>query len=168
MPSNKTPLIPLIRGLHFVEDAILVGLLLAMIIMAVLQIFIRNFFDSGIFWGDGFVKVVVLWIGLMGAMIASRSHHHICMDVLSRFLPERFKRLSDLTVYVFTCIICALMTWHSLSFVFMEYQDGMTAFASVPVWICESIIPAAFGIMACRYLIFSVNSLRMVFRGPRS
>jgi TRAP-type C4-dicarboxylate transport system permease small subunit len=45
--------------LHKIEDSILVGLLLLMICMAVLQIFMRNLFDSGILWGDALVKVLV-------------------------------------------------------------------------------------------------------------
>jgi len=38
--------------LYRVEDSILVGLLLLMITMAVLQIFLRNLFDTGIVWSD--------------------------------------------------------------------------------------------------------------------
>ncbi len=160
MPSNS----PVIKFLHKIEDTILIGMLLAMIIMAVLQIVLRNLFDSGIFWGDGLVKVLVLWIGLVGAMIASRNNHHISIDVISRFLPPGLKKLSNLIISIFTTAICWIMTWYSFSFVMLEKEDNMTAFANVPVWICESIIPVAFGIIGLRYLILSFQSLVLLFK----
>ncbi len=157
MPSNKKK-IPIISYLQKLEDGILITLLLVMIIMAVLQIVLRNMFNSGILWGDGLVKVLVLWIGLVGAMIASRDNNHISIDVISRYLPESVKKLSDLLIYGFTTLVCGTMAYFSYTFVLLEKTDGMTAFAQVPAWICESIIPIAFGIICIRYLILSFHT----------
>ena len=162
MPSNQHPVI---RILHRVEDGILISLLLVMIIMAVLQIALRNLFDSGILWGDAFVRVLVLWIGLIGAMIASRKNHHISIDLVSRFLPRALKKLSFLITSLFTMTISLAMAYYSLTFVILEKQDGLTAFAAVPVWICESIIPAAFGIIGLRYLVQSIQTLTRLIKG---
>jgi TRAP-type C4-dicarboxylate transport system permease small subunit len=147
------------RVLQKFEDAVLVGLLLVMIFMAVLQIFLRNFFDSGIVWGDSLVRILVLWIGLMGAMVASRTDNHISIDILSRYLPSRIKRFTTLLTHLFTAGITALMAWVSLSFVRMEMADNLIAFAGVPAWICESIIPIAFLVISIRYTLFSIDHL---------
>lgn len=140
-----------IRILQTIEDTILVALLLLMIFLAVVQIFLRNMFDTGIFWADPMIRILVLWIGLVGAMIASRNNHHISIDVISRYLPGRAKKLSTLVVSVFTSVVCAVMAHVSLKFVLMERADKMIAFGAVPVWVCESIIPAAFAIISVRY-----------------
>lgn len=147
----------IINFLQKIEDTILVSLLLFMILMAVLQIVMRNLLDSGILWGDSLVKVLVLWIGLIGAMIASRSNNHISIDVISRYLPLQIKKLADLLTAVFTALICGAMAYFSLGFVILEKKDGFTAFADVPAWICESIIPFAFAIISLRYILFSFN-----------
>jgi TRAP-type C4-dicarboxylate transport system permease small subunit len=39
-----------------------------------------------------------------------------------------------------------------MRFVLFEREDQAIAFASVPAWMCELIIPVAFGIMALRFL----------------
>ncbi len=162
--TNKTSLFnTLSSGFQKIEDAILISLLLIMISMAVLQIFLRNFFDSGIVWGDSLVRVLVLWIGLIGAMAASRTDNHISIDVISRYLPENIKKLITMVIYFFTAVITALMAWFSLSFVLMERADGMTAFAQVPAWVCESIIPVAFGIISIRYFLFFFNHCAKLF-----
>lgn len=152
-------LIRLTSLLQKIEDGILVTLMLAMIGLAVSQIFLRNLFDAGIVWADPLVRVLVLWIGLIGAMAASRTDNHISIDIISRFLPAKLKRMTSLLVYIFTAGISGLMAWHSYRFVSMERADGMTAFSGVPAWICEAIIPFAFSVICIRYILFFCHQL---------
>ncbi len=142
------------------EDAILAGLLVLMISLAVAQIFLRNFFEAGILWGDVLVRILVLWIGLAGAMVASRHGNHISIDIVTRYLPNHIKTIVNGVVELFTGVICTIAAWHSLRFVQMEFQYGGKAFAQVPVWLCESIIPFAFTVIALRYFILSFISFK--------
>ena len=135
------------------EESLLVIILLCTITFAVTQILLRNFLHAGIPWGDSLVRILVLWLGLIGAMIASRNHRHIKIDILSRHLnpmnQTRLRRFTD----VITSAVCFIVAWYAFSFVMIEYQDGMTAFESVPVWVTQIIIPYAFFTMAVRYLL---------------
>ena len=157
-PETPSPY-RILNLLHRLEDGILVGLLLSMIGLAVSQIFLRNLMGSGITWADPLVRVLVLWIGLVGAMVASRTDNHIRIDVISRYLPPAMKNYTTLLTHAFTCGVCGLMAYHSLAFVLVEKADGYTAFAGVPAWICESVIPFTFTIIALRYLIFALLGL---------
>ena len=138
------------------EESLLVIILLCTIIFAVAQIFLRNFFHSGIPWGDSLVRIMVLWLGLIGAMIASRNHRHIKIDILSRHLNPtnqiRLRRFTD----VITSTVCFIVAWYAFTFVKIEFQDGIIAFENVPVWVTEVIIPYAFFTMAIRYLLSSL------------
>jgi TRAP-type C4-dicarboxylate transport system permease small subunit len=135
------------------EESLLVIILLCTIVFAVAQILLRNFLHAGIPWGDSLVRILVLWLGLIGAMIASRNHRHIKIDILSRHLNPvnqiRLRRFTD----VITSTVCFIVAWYAFTFVVIEYQDGMTAFENVPVWVTEIIIPYAFFTMAIRYLL---------------
>jgi TRAP-type C4-dicarboxylate transport system permease small subunit len=146
--------------LQKIEDGILIGLLLLMIFMAVLQIFLRNFFDSGILWGDPLIRLLVLWIALVGSMIASRNNHHINIDVISRYLPFQIKKLTTFMISLFTASVCAIMAYYSFIFVIMERTDNFIAFGNIPVWVCESIIPVSFAIISFRYILFSFTQLK--------
>ena len=149
----------LIKILHKLEDALLVCLLLVMIGLAVCQIVLRNGFDAGIVWADPLVRVLVLWLGLIGAMVASRTDNHISIDLVSKYLPKRFRQFTGLAVHLFTAIICGLMCWHSARFVLMEKADGLPGFFNVPIWICETVIPFAFCIITIRYSLFFLDQL---------
>ena len=136
-------------------------LLLGMIGMASGQVLLRNFFDSGVYWGDSAVRVMVLWVTMLGAMVASRNDSHIRIDLVGRFLQELEKPLLASTVarinYGFTCFILALFCWASGQFVYYEYVDQSIAFASVPAWLCEAVMPLGSGIMALRYALHMVK-----------
>ena len=150
--------------LHWVEDAILVGLLFLMIGMAVTQIFLRNLFGTGIAWSDVMVRILVLWVGLIGAMVASRQDNHITIDILDRYLPERGKVYANFVVKLFTALICTIAAYYSLLFVQMEFADGGMAFAQVPSWLCEAIIPFAFTVIALRYFLLSLMNLKKIIK----
>jgi TRAP-type C4-dicarboxylate transport system permease small subunit len=160
--TNKPDLLTgrIINSLQKVEDLILISLFLIMIFMAVLQIFLRNLFDSGVFWGDSLVRIIGLWIGLIGAMVASRDNNHITIDIISRFLPKAVKQVTTRITSIFTSIVCGIMAWVSLRFVRFEMEDNLIAFANVPAWVCEVIIPIAFAIICIRYLFFSITGFK--------
>jgi len=149
--------------LYWIEDGILVGMLLLMIGLAVSQIFLRNIFASAIVWSEVLVRVLVLWIGLAGAMVASRQGNHIKIDVLERYLPERVKPLVSAVVELFTALICTVVAYYSLRFVQVEYADGGIVFAKVPAWACESIIPFALTVIAIRYFILASINFKRIF-----
>ena len=140
-----------------IEDALLAVLLTAMIGIAAGQVLLRNLLDDGFFWGDSAVRVAVLWIAMLGAMVASRRDEHIRIDIAGRYLPETLKKYVDRLVCLATCVLLMIFTWHSIDFVRYEYEDGTLAFAFVPAWLCEVIIPVGAGVMSLRYGLLAVR-----------
>lgn len=148
----------LLRIVHAVEDLILVGLLLAMVGVAVMQIVLRNGFDGGFLWAETFLRVLVLWIGLAGAMAASRQHRHISIDLIGRFLPPAAHKVAIVFTALFTAGVCALLAYYSYDFVRIEYENPSIAFGVVPTWACESIMPIAFTVIGLRYLLLAATA----------
>jgi TRAP-type C4-dicarboxylate transport system permease small subunit len=154
-PSRKSFFERLQTIIYRVEDSLLIGLLLLMIVMSVLQIILRNFFGGGIVWSEVLVRVLVLWVGLIGAMVASRHGNHINIDIMDRYLSKRAKIVAKCVIELFTAIVCLVVAYYSLLFVQMEFVDGSESFAKVPAWLCESIIPFAFMVISLRYFLLS-------------
>lgn len=141
------------RYLRLIENGLLVGMLGAMIFFAAYQVLARNLFDSGILWGDSLVRILVLWITLLGAMVASRDDSHIRMELLSQFLNDEGRKLLRRFGSVFTCVVCGAFAWYSFQFVKQDYDAQIMAFNGVPAWLCEAIMPVGGGIMCLRYFI---------------
>ncbi len=153
MKLSAKPLQSWSRRLAVLEQAMLTLLLSGMILLAAMQILLRNGFSSGISWADPALRLSVLWIAMLGAMAASRAGHHIQIDVLSYYLPERAKSISRIITNSFSALICALLSWHAGRLVYYEWLDGTTLFSGFPTWLGASILPIGFGIMSCRFML---------------
>lgn len=132
-------------------------LLCAMIGMAAWQVIARAAFDGGAHWGDAFVRVMVLWIAMLGAMVAARSDDHIRIDLMSKFLPESAQKPVQRITSLLTALVLGVFAWYSFQFVQLEYEDGVIAFGAVPAWMCEAIMPFGASVMALRYLLHVFN-----------
>jgi TRAP-type C4-dicarboxylate transport system permease small subunit len=152
--------------LHRLEDGLLALVLGLLVLLAPLQLFLRNFFDAGISWGDPLLRVLVLWVGMLGALAATRGRRQISIDVLAHVSGERLRSGVGVVTSLFTALVCAIVAYHSARFVASEMEYAATAFACVPTWTCEIVIPVAFGLIALRYALYSVGDLRKVFAGP--
>jgi TRAP-type C4-dicarboxylate transport system permease small subunit len=136
-----------------VEQVLVATLLSAMIAVAFLQIVLRNFFATGIDWGDALVRYLVVWVGFMGAAVATREGKHITIDVVSRWITGRGNRYIQIISHFFSAIICGLLTLAAVKFIRFEAQMGSSALLGLPVWVPELIIPATFGVMTLRYAL---------------
>ncbi len=148
------------------EDSLLVFTLSSMILLALTQIVLRNMFEMGLEWSEPLLRVMVLWLGLLGAIAATRKNQHITIDVLSRKLSPRLKAISCALSNFFSSVVCAIITYYAIQFVIMEYEDGMIAFSKVPAWVCELIIPIGFGLMSLRFFINCFRPNQMLNRQP--
>ena len=143
----------LARWLNHLEDGLIVLILLMMIGLAVYQIVLRNVFSSSLVWVEPLLQNAVLWIGLLGAMIASRRDEHIRIDLINTWLQPGARRWLAMLVDLFTCAVCAVVAWYSMLFLFEEMGQGGNAFPGVPSWTLQAMIPIGFSVISVRYLI---------------
>ncbi len=136
-----------------VETILVTILLTVMILMAFAQIVLRNFFATGIDWGDALVRYLVVWVAFVGAAIATREGKHITIDLLSRWLTGAGNFTAQALANFVSAVICGLLTVAAAKFIWFEAQMGSTAFLNIPVWVPELIMPIVFGLMTLRFLM---------------
>ena len=148
-----------------IETILIVVFLSAMMVLAFLQIFLRNVFTTGFAWGDMLLRNLVLWIGFIGATLATREGKHITIDVISRSLSPFARGFVEFGIHLFSGFICGLLTHASLKFVRNEAQMGTTTLLGIPIWIMEMILPLTFGLMSFRFVLRSIKSLFSLNQG---
>jgi len=148
-----------------VEQTLLVTFLGFMIVIAFLQIVLRNFFSTGLGWGDSLLRNLVLWIGFIGATLATREGKHINIDVVSRWLSSLGKNAVAFITHLFSFMICCLLTYAALKFIKNETEMGNVTFLNIPAWIPEMILPITFGLMTFRFGLRSFRNLFAMGKG---
>ena len=97
--------------------------------------------------------MAVLWITFLGAMIAVRQNGHIRVDIMEKFLPEGWSRLTAIFADLSACAICWVVCSYSVVSVILEFQIGIPGIGEIPSWVLVSIIPFACFVMGLRFLL---------------
>lgn len=148
------------------ENAVLVILLGALMLLAVGQIAMRLFFSSGFIWADELVNLIVLWITLVASIAASRSDRHLRIDIVSHFFPARFARFPRIVVDLFAAFVCGFLAWQSWRYLqlTMEFEDTVLTNVDLPAWIAYALLPLSFALMCYRFFLLAGAQLVRIFR----
>jgi tripartite ATP-independent transporter DctM subunit len=87
--ASDTVPVGLARVVDRVLEVLCVGLLLAAVTVACLQVVLRYGFNSGLPWPEEFATWVFAWAVFLGMAVATGRDAHISIDVVTRALPER-------------------------------------------------------------------------------
>jgi len=145
-----------------IENGLLVLLLTSMILLASAQIFLRNFLNSGITIGDELLRILVLWLAMLGALAASRDQRHISIDALTRHFSPKVGLVVALFVSIFVAIVCGFICRASFLLVIDAYTYPDTVLGGRPAWVFQTILPIGFGLMSWRYLTHAARRVRIL------
>jgi TRAP-type C4-dicarboxylate transport system permease small subunit len=154
----------ILQILQRLEDGLLALVFGAMVLLALAQIVLRNLFDVGLAWSDPLLRVLVLWVGLLAAAVASRDDRHIAIDLVARWAGDRSRSAIGVVTALFTAAVCAVIAWNAARLVALDREAGVELTAGMPGWLFELIIPLSFGVIALRYLIHATLRLATALR----
>jgi len=174
------------RWLHRFEELVLgIGLGL-MALIPVVELVGRKWFGTGVRGATEYLQHLTLWIGFLGAVLATRENKHLKIGALAQWLPERFNRIIHAITGFLAAAVCAGLFGASLQLVVAEapalpswmapvvpafverWLEPVGLYASggfskvaawIPIWIAEAIMPVGFLLMAVRFILASARSL---------
>lgn len=132
-------------------------------LLAVGQIVLREVFNTGIIWADELVRLIVLWLAMMGAMAACREDRHIRIDALSHLFSDNVISGIRIVVDLFAAGVCAVIAWHAYRYLQLEIEFEDTVLVNTPAWIAHVVIPIGFAVFSYRFLISVVKRLVGIF-----
>lgn len=149
------------KGLGYrLETSLLCLLLLGIVVLAALQIVLRNFFSHSIFWADELIRLAVLWLAMVGGVAASSNGRHIAIGIVERYCPRPWHRPAAIAAAAFAAVVTAALAWQGYRFVADSFAYGDTVLDGWPAWIFQSIIPIGFAIMSLRFVLHIVALAR--------
>ncbi len=148
-----------------IEGFVLSLLLAVMIFLAFFQVVMRDIFNAGIPWADSVVRLLVLWVGFLGAALATKLEQNLTVEVLTKYMPERAKHLAAVVVKTFAGVICFFLFCASFRYLHTESTTGQKFLHLFPEWYTLIIIPITFALIPF-HLVFSVaNDIRYFVKG---
>ena len=141
------------RAGRLIENILLVALLGSMMLLSVGQIIAREVFETGLFWSGEIVRIMVLWLAMIGAVAACRDNRHIRIDAISHLLSDRAVGVARLLVDTFAAAVCAVVAWHAWRYIQLEIEFEETVLSDVPAWKAHVVVPVAFALLSYRFLV---------------
>lgn len=149
-----------------IEDGLLVVCMTILLTLSIGQIVLRNSLSITLLWADPFIRHLVLWIGLLGALNATRHEKHVKIDALQRLMPYHIKTLVIALTHLFSTAICAFLAWHAWRFVADERTFSTLAFADIAAWKLQLVFPFVFAALCLRYGWYCARSLAALRNTP--
>ena len=134
------------------ENWLIAALALALMLLAGVQIVLR-LLDHGLIWLDPLLRVLVVWVALLGAVAAARSDKHISLDVVGKLLHGKALRVARVFAFGFASVMSLVMLRASLGLIELDRESATTLFGSVPAWWAELILPIAFTLLSLRFAL---------------
>jgi C4-dicarboxylate transporter, DctQ subunit len=140
-----------------IETTLIVAILGGLVLFASAQIVLRNVFSIGVTWSDGLIRLVVLWLALLGTVVASREGRHLTMGAVTRWLPPRLQVVTSVVTELFGAVFCALLARYGVAFVADSREFGDMLLDGVPAWWLQAPLPLAFAVSAWHFLSRAVR-----------
>ncbi len=183
-PNTRTPSASIFGRLTWwagrTEDGILGVALLLMALIPVVELVGRTLFGIGIPGATEYLQHLTLWIGFLGAVLATREGKHLKIVAAMNWLPPGVIRVVDYLGAFISAAVCAGLFAASLQLVVAEapglpswtaqiipdfverwldpfglFDDvGFTTVGGwIPIWVAEAIMPFGFAVMAIRFIL---------------
>lgn len=125
---------------------------------AVVQGFVR-FLPEGIIWAPYFSLSVFLWVGLIGASMATYTAKHLALEMGEKLWPVKARpyvaRVAQMVAGAFALMI-AVLGARSVSDHFAQWSEtpesALIPSVDIPKWIVFLVVPYAFGMIAARFI----------------
>ena len=143
-PTEHSPLQTANAFLGKIEVGLLCLIVAMMLGLAILKIVLRYVFNVSLLWSDVMLQHLTLWLCFLGAAVATCERRHISIDVLSRILPKKITRWTNLAVDCVALVIVGILAYYGFIFLQDEKTSEAVLIVSVPLWWAKAIIPYGF------------------------
>ncbi|HXJ72645.1 MAG TPA: TRAP transporter small permease, partial [Candidatus Dormibacteraeota bacterium] len=150
--SSTQPLPSWRRFLRQGEDLILTIPLATMMLLPVVEIFLRTVFKIGISGSSGIVQHLTLMVGMLGGVIAAREGRLLALSPAQTFLKGWARTAAQIFSSSVAAAICLWLCLASVRYVQAVRPLGKILVYGIPVWIIQLILPLGFGLIALRLL----------------
>lgn len=139
------------------EKVFLKSILATAALTGIVQAFLI-FVPQGLVWSPYLGLSALLWIGLLGASMATHQGSHLSMELGEKLWPKKALRAVRGVNGIIVGVFCAFLAVLAVASLLDHYKDwtsgpeaGLIPAIEWPKWVVFTVIPYAFSVMAFRF-----------------
>lgn len=114
---------------------------LAMTLIILIQIFFRFVIYRPVPWSEEAARYLMIWLGMLGSVVALRKGRHIGVTILVDALPEKLSRVLLLVVRLCMVGFLGIIGWEGIGLAVFNYPQ-LSAAMEISMMIPYLAIPA--------------------------
>ena len=134
------------------EDWVAVAVLAVMAILPCLEVLAREVFRTSITGSIVTVQHLTLWIGFVGAMLASREGRLLTLTGDTVWHVKRWGRWANLPADIVSVGVAVTLMIASYHLMMMEHSFPRPIVGPIQIWMAQLIMPLGFAVIAWRIL----------------
>jgi TRAP-type C4-dicarboxylate transport system permease small subunit len=140
-PVRRKRTEPWLATLGRLEDAIGIVLFCAMIVVILMQVFVRFLLYRWlqIAWADEVGRALLVWTSFWGAVLVTRESHHITIDLLYDRLPSQAQRILRIVADIVTGAFLLTVLWKG-SPIFLDSLSRPSPATNLPAFIFDGAL----------------------------
>lgn len=137
------------------------GMLFTTVLLFV-NVVLRYFFSSAIFWAEEVLRYCIVWISFIGTAVCVQDDSHISIDILSASLKPKGKRILKMFLQVAGIAFSVFFFIVSIKFVgqIKATNQVSATIGNMPMYVIYLCMPISFAL----YFVRSVQMLIKFFR----
>ena len=147
----------LVRALHAALGLGLIG----MVLLNVVNAAGRYASLPSLTGADELLVYAMIWIVMVGAILAARTRSHLAIDLLPAVLPKALARVLRLGTDAATCAVSGFMAWHSYAFLARIAIIGPKSMGlGIPMTVPHAAIFAGFAGISVVSFVLLISDIR--------
>jgi len=143
------------QKLIYFEKVIAAISLLALLVLSLSQVILRNFFELGFSEIDVIARHLVLFVTFMGAALISEGNRHIKIDCVTSVIRDSLKSRIKAPMLFISSVISFIFFWYALQFWLDENQYASTN--ELLALYMALILPLGFFILGLHFLLLAIS-----------
>ena len=145
---------------------IAICILVAMMILTVLDVFLRRVFNSPIPFSLELVEFMMVLTGFLGLAWCAMSESHIRVDLIVSRMPTRARGIIDSLCYLAGFGISVIIAWRSvMECLAIRKLHTESTVLGIPIFPFYLVVAAGFAALALAILILLARSLKEAVKG---
>lgn len=126
-----------------------------------LNVILRYFFGMSLSWSGEASRYLIIWFIFIGGSLTAREREHAKVDVLTTYLPPKFKKTLSIIASVFAIIFCAFLIVSGIQVIQNIFAyPSLTPAMEIPMYIPYLAIPVGASLMLYRFLQNMIEDIK--------
>ncbi|NCC79501.1 MAG: TRAP transporter small permease [Clostridia bacterium] len=145
--------------LNNIEEIIASGFIIVTTVLVVINVFMRYFLKTGLYWSEEVATASFVWAVFIGAVAGYKKGKHIGVDILVNLLPASIQKVVVIVVDLVLILLNGYMTYLAVVFISLSYIKPTAVLGISSAYISSALL-VSFTWVTIYSVIFLVRDIR--------